>query len=225
MATVREAPPQQRAESPMLPPRRRAQALVGLAVFTAGAVALATELAAARAVAPDFGSSTASWAGVIGVVLAALMLGSLLGGRLASTEASARTIVMLLLAASVLIAAPAFAGPDVIARVAEGAGGWPFWVGSALAVSFLYAPSVVVLGAVTPVATLMLSRSVAEAGRAAGRVYAVSAVGSLVGVFGSGQIALPLIGTRATLLGGALALTAVGLLLATTRDIPLRRDR
>lgn len=223
MATVREAPPQQRGESPMFPPRRQAQALVGLAVFTAGAVALATELAAARALAPDFGSSTASWAGVIGVVLAALMLGSLLGGRLASTEASARTIVMLLLAASALIAAPGLAGPDVIAHVAEIAGGWPFWVGSALAVSFLYAPSVVVLGAVTPVATLMLSRSVAEAGRAAGRVYAVSAVGSLVGVFGSGQIALPLLGTRATLLGGALALTAVGLLLATTRETPLPR--
>lgn len=215
---VKGVKPQQRDESAGVRPPRRAYAQVGLAVFTAGGVALATELAAARAVAPDFGSSTASWAGVIGVVLGALMLGSLLGGRIASTEASLiRTIVSLLLAASALIAAPAFAGADVIAQDADISDPLPFWMGSAVAVSLLYAPSVVVLGAVTPVATRMLSHHVAEAGRAAGRVYALSALGSLVGVFGAGLVTLPLLGTRATLLGGAIALTSVGLLLAGTR--------
>ena len=52
-------------------------------VFCAGAGALATEIGAARLLAPYYGSSTIVWANVIGLVLASLSVGYWIGGKLA----------------------------------------------------------------------------------------------------------------------------------------------
>ena len=90
-------------------------------VFCAGAGSLATEIGAARLLAPYYGSSTIVWANVIGLVLASLSLGYWLGGRLADRRPEPRLLGGIVLAGAVLIAIVPFAAGPVPGRVGQGA--------------------------------------------------------------------------------------------------------
>ena len=85
------------------------QQALNVLVFCAGAGALATEIAAARLLAPYYGSSTIVWANVIGLVLAFLSLGYWLGGRVVDRHPSFRVLGRIVLGAGVLIALVPFA--------------------------------------------------------------------------------------------------------------------
>ena len=84
-------------------------------------------------------------------------------------------------------------------------------IGSFFAVLLLFAPAVVLLGMVSPFAIRLAITDVATAGAVAGRFYALSTAGSLLGTFVPALIAIPLVGTQRTLLGTAalLALSAL----------------
>jgi spermidine synthase len=181
-------------------------------VFCAGAGSLATEIAAARLLAPYYGSSTIVWANVIGLVLASLSLGYWLGGRLADRHPSARVLGGIVLAAALFIAiVPFAAGPflDVSVKgldeVSAGAA-----IGSFFAVLALFAPPVVLLGMVAPFAIRLAIDDVRDAGSVAGRLYALSTVGSLVGTFLSALVTIPALGTQRTLLGAAAIVALAG---------------
>ena len=87
-------------------------------------------------------------------------------------------------------------------------------IGSFFAVLLLFAPAVVLLGMVSPFAIRLAISDVETAGAVAGRFYALSTAGSLLGTFVPALIAIPLAGTQRTLLGTAvlLALSASFLL-------------
>ena len=117
---------------------------------------------------------------------------------------------MVLCAAALLALVPFVAGPflrisvEALDRVQAGA-----FVGSLIGVLVLVAVPVMLLGAVAPYAVRLSVRTVEEAGRVAGRLYAISTVGSLVGTFLSALLLIPLVGTRRTFLAFALALAVV----------------
>jgi spermidine synthase len=191
---------------------RTSVAALSLLVFGAGTGTLATEIAASRLLAPYFGSSTVVWANLIGLVLAALALGYWLGGRLADRRPDPRLLGGVVLAAAVYIAAiPFVTAPilDVAAvgldRVAAGA-----VIGSFFGTLFIFAPPVFLLGMVSPFAIRLALDDVEHAGQVAGRLYALSTTGSLVGVFLPALVTIPLIGTQRTFLASAavLALSA-----------------
>jgi spermidine synthase len=197
------------------PARAAPRALLPL-VFLAGIGSMATEICASRLLAPFYGSSTVVWANIIGLILAALSLGYWLGGRLADAHPSSRLLGYLVLAAAALIAAvPFVARPflDVsiggIERLSAGA-----VVGSFLAALLLFAPPVILLGMVTPFAIRLATTDVAAAGLTAGRIFALSTAGSILGTFIPALLTIPLIGTQRTLLGAAMivALAAATLL-------------
>jgi spermidine synthase len=184
---------------------RRRVALVAAVV---GAASLGAEIAAARLLAPWFGASTIVWANTIATVLVALSAGYWVGGRLADRDPTFAGLCKLVLVASGLMAAvPFVAGPflrvsvDALDTVQAGA-----FVGSLLAVLVLIAAPVLVLGCVAPYAVRLSVVAVDEAGRVAGRLYAISTMGSLAGVFLSALVLIPLAGTRRTFLAFALAL-------------------
>ena len=189
---------------------------LGALVFGAGIGSLATEIAASRLLAPYFGSSTIVWANLIGIVLAGLAVGYWLGGRIADRRPEPRLLGLIVLAAAIWVAlTPFVARPFLDAAVGNlddaSAGAV---IGSFFAVLLLFAPAVVLLGMVSPFAIRLAITDVATAGAVAGRFYALSTAGSLLGTFVPALIAIPLAGTQRTLLGTAalLALSASFLL-------------
>jgi spermidine synthase len=192
------------------------RAALGALVFGAGTGSLATEIAASRLLAPYFGSSTIVWANLIGIVLAGLALGYWLGGKLADRRPEPRLLGLIVLAAALWVAmTPFVARPFLDAAVGNlddaSAGAV---IGSFFAVLLLFAPAVVLLGTVSPFAIRLAITDVATAGAVAGRFYALSTAGSLLGTFLPALVTIPLAGTQRTLLGTAvlLALSAAFLL-------------
>jgi spermidine synthase len=188
-------------------------------VFVAGIGTLAVEISASRLLAPYYGSSTIVWANLIGLVLASLSLGYWLGGKLADRRPEPRVLGTVVLAAAVWIAAiPFLARPflDVtVEGIDEASAGAA--IGSFFATLGLFAPAVTLLGMVAPFAIRLAIGAVEAAGSVAGRLYALSTVGSLVGTFVSALIAIPLIGTQRTLLLSAALLALVGAVLVGRR--------
>jgi spermidine synthase len=181
------------------------QATLTAVVFAAGVGSLATEISASRLLAPYFGNSTIVWANVIGLILASLALGYWLGGRLADRRPTPRTLGAVVLAAACLIAViPFVARPlldlsvEGLDRVSAGAA-----IGSFFGVLVLFVPPVVLLGMVAPFAIRLAITDLESAGTVAGRLYAVSTVGSLLGTFLSALVLIPAVGTQRTLLASA----------------------
>lgn len=191
--------------------RPRSTPSLGVVVFVVGTGSLGAEIAAARLLAPYFGASTLIWANTIGIVLVALSAGYWYGGRRADRDASFTGLYELVLVAGVLTAAIPFvadpflsAAVDALDSVSAGA-----FVGSLFAVLVLVATPVFVMGMVSPYALRLAVHSVGETGRTAGRLYALSTMGSLTGNFASALVLIPLLGTRRTFLVYALAFALV----------------
>lgn len=155
------------------------------------------------------------WANTIAVVLVALAVGYAVGGRIADArprESALRRWV--LLGATMLAVVPVVARPflDLSVEVVDGE-----FSGSLVAVLVLLAVPLVVLGAVAPWAIRLSVDRVEDAGQVAGRLYAASTLGSLLGTFLSALLLLPLVGTQRTFIGFALALA-----LAAAIRLPVR---
>jgi spermidine synthase len=161
--------------------------------------------------APFFGDSTIIWANTIAVVLVALSVGYWFGGRMADRRPElAGLCEVVLVAAALLGLVPIVAHPfltlsvNAFDTVSIGA-----FAGSLLGVLVLVAVPVLMLGAVSPWAIRLQLRAVEDSGEVAGRMYAISTVGSLVGTFASALLLIPLVGTHRTFLIFALVLSGV----------------
>ena len=196
---------------------------LGVVVFVAGCATLATEIGASRLLAPYFGSSTVVWANIIGLILLYLSVGYWLGGKLADRRPEPALLGKLILVAAVFVAATPFVARPILDRALEGfdAISAGVVVGSFFAALGLFAVPVTLLGMVSPYAIRLALPSVAEAGAVAGRLYALSTVGSILGTFLSAIVAIPLIGTRRTLVVCAVLLAGSAALLLGRRWLPL----
>jgi spermidine synthase len=189
-------------------PSLRGDWFLYLLVFVVGAASLGVEIAVARLMAPYFGASTIVWANTIAVVLVALAVGYWLGGRLADKRPRIRDLSFVVLVAGAMLAVVPFAAHpffeisvDALDEVSAGA-----FAGSLLGVLVLIAVPVVLLGTCSPWAIRLATTDVEHAGRTAGRLYAISTAGSLVGTMLSALVLIPFIGTQRTFLVFALAL-------------------
>jgi spermidine synthase len=188
-------------------------------VLGAGTGSLAVEICASRLLAPYYGSSTIVWANLIGLVLLALSLGYWLGGRLADRRPNPRLLGAIVVGSAVAVALIPFVTPPILDVTAKGldelsAGAV---IGSFFATLVLFAPPVVLLGMVSPFAIRLAIDDVRMAGAIAGRFYALSTAGSLLGTFLSALVAIPAIGTQRTLLLSAAVLALTGSILLGPR--------
>lgn len=180
-------------------------------VFVVGIGTLGSEIAAARLMAPFFGASTIVWANTIGVVLVALSIGYALGGRLGDRHPSLRALCSMVLATSVVLATVPFIAQPFLAvsvealdQISAGA-----FAGSLIGVLAMIAVPVLLLGTVSPWAIRLAIPDVAHSGRIAGRMYAVSTFGSLLGTMLAALVLIPFLGTQRSFLAFALAVAIV----------------
>lgn len=185
-------------------------------VFLASFCGMTLELTASRLLAQHLGVSLYTWTGIIGVMLAGTALGNLTGGWLAdrANRSGSALDPRNCLAATLMSGGAAtvfiFVSMAVITRfeLMEESGliqqvlGWTF------ALFFL---PMFVLGMVSPQVIRLAVPDVAHAGRVAGRVYAVSTLGAIVGTFATGYVLVSTFGVNRTILGAATVLTLTSL--------------
>lgn len=186
---------------------------VEILVFVVGAASLGAEIAATRLLAPWFGDSTIVWANTIATVLVSLSIGYAVGGKIADRRPEGRVLSLIILSAGVL-----FALVPVVSRPLLGASVEAFadidaatFLGSLLGVSVLIAIPMLLLGMVAPFAVRLAVEKIVDAGSIAGRLYAISTVGSLAGTFLAALLLIPVAGTRRTFWIFALSLMIVAL--------------
>jgi spermidine synthase len=188
-------------------------------VLAAGFGATSTEICASRLLAPYFGASTVVWANVIGLILVALSIGYWLGGRIADRRPYPPVLGGLVVAAGGLIAVIPFVAQPLLDLTVRGLNNVSAGavVGSFIGSLILFAPPVVLLGTAAPFAIRLAITDVAVAGTVAGRLYALSTVGSIVGVFVPAIVTIELLGTQRTLVATAVVVALGGSLLLRRR--------
>jgi spermidine synthase len=186
---------------------------VKLAAFVAGFATLGLEVSALRLMTPSFGANQLVFANVVGVLLAALAVGYLAGGRRADRGGASRAAGVALLAAGIVVAALPLASAPLLsrARAALAEGSLSVFVGSFAATALLVAPPAALLGAVPPLLLRLGTPGLEALGRSAGGLFALSTAGSLAGTFLPALLTIPFLGTTFTLVlvGATCALTAL----------------
>jgi len=180
-------------------------------VFISGMASLGVEFGASRLLAPYFGTSLYVWGVLIGLVLVYLSVGYVIGGRLADRYPREEVLYQITAWAGLWIGIiPLISYPILLAsqqgfkELSVG-----LVAGTLFAVVILFAAPVVLLGCVSPFAIRLLLRDVETGGNTAGRVYALSTAGSILGTFLPVFWFIPTYGTRPTLEGFGLALVAI----------------
>lgn len=183
--------------------------------FFTGMTIMGLEMLASRFLAPYFGTSTYVWATIIGMAMIALSAGYALGGRWADRNPRPSGLYRILFAASLFT----FLIPigRIISRIGYQGAIEISWVGFGVglfgSLGLFFLP-MMLLAAASPYIIRLAAKTVGTVGTTSGRIYAVSTVGSIAGVFLTVFVGMPYVGVVETLLGyGILVLTisALGL--------------
>ena len=184
--------------------------------FCSGMSITAVELCASRLVAPFFGTSTFVWTNIIGVIMVALSVGYVVGGRLADRRTQLDPLLKLLLAACAYLLVLPFVGPAILRGLSGLLVGLHssfsfIFAGSLLAITILFSPPVVIMGMTSPFLIRMLARQ-QHVGTSAGRIFGISTIGSVLGTFLPILVFIPAVGTgKSILIFAAVLLLVVAL--------------
>ena len=151
------------------------------------------ELLAPRLLAPWLGSSVEVWTAVIACLVSGYVVGNVIGGKWADREPSLKKMSWLLLLVAVWFALMPWS-VTWIGSVGMGAS-WSIWVSCLL----LFLCPTVVLAMVFPFVLKREAQSFSDLGRRLGGMGMWSALGSLIGVYGTGFFLLAYVSTTVIL--------------------------
>ncbi|WP_236006220.1 fused MFS/spermidine synthase [Paradesulfitobacterium ferrireducens] len=185
-------------------------------VFLTGATVMSIEMSASRLIAPYFGTSLIVWSNIIGIILLAMSLGYVFGGRIADRYPRPGVLFGISLGAGLILSVIPLAAQGVFQFLTAGILATPVRISLLVFVGtlFVFAPPVFMLAMVSPFALRLSVQSTGQAGETAGRLNAFSTLGSLLGTFIPSLILIPSIGTRATIFWSSfilIGISAVGL--------------
>jgi spermidine synthase len=179
--------------------------------FLVGAAVLVLEIAGGRLLAPAFGSSIFVWTAQICTVLVALAAGYMYGGRMADKgDDYAKLSKMLILACATLAIALLISDYILLFGFLSG----PKFGSFLMSIMIFFLPCFF-SGAVTPLLLRIYVASFQSVGNDAGRLYAISTLGSLIGALLSAYFIVPFMGAKlgvflTALLFGVLAFAVKG---------------
>jgi spermidine synthase len=180
-------------------------------VSVCGAVLMALEILSSRILAPHFGNSVYVWGSIISVFLAALSVGYLWGGHLADRHPSMASLGRLVALAASFQALLLWVSSPLASWLGGVTGASP--AGTLLATAVLFGPASILLATVSPYAVRLAIHDLGSVGNTAGRLYALSTLGSLAGTLGCTFGLIPFLDLRQVI--GLLAmLTAITALFA-----------
>ena len=162
--------------------------------FAAGAVIMAQELVAFRLYAPYFGYSIYVWGSMISVVMAALAVGYALGGWVADRSQTDLALYCTIFGSALYQLGVLFIvhrALYVFARMGD-------FAGAALASLVVFAPPMTAMATAGPFLIRLLARS-GRVGSAAGKICAISTLGSIAGILTTSFFLVPRFGTHTTL--------------------------
>ncbi len=174
-----------------------------LTAFVSGAIIMVVEIVGARALAPLFGVGLFVWTAQIAVAMVALAGGYVAGGRVVDRFANPDAVFWMIAGAGLSLLAVAPAKEGVLKW------GLDFGLrgGSIVSAAALFGLPLFLLGCVSPGVIRLVTRRLDRVGGAAGGVYALSTVGSVLGTVLTGFFLVGLWGvSRILAASGALLL-------------------
>ncbi|MEY4744621.1 MAG: hypothetical protein RL272_566 [Candidatus Parcubacteria bacterium] len=188
------------------------------ATFVIGIGVMAVEITASRLLAPYFGASMFVWTSLIVTVLVALAAGYHLGGKMASKGAGVEMVGFLSCGAAACLVV----GMMIIPSFSSAISGMLAGLSSASITLFLGSLAVTAIVFALPVFLLAMSgpillkewSALGDVGAIAGRYFAVSTVGSVVGTVAPTLFLVPAIGARGTMFATAAMFLALGVALS-----------
>ncbi|MGD2103857.1 MAG: fused MFS/spermidine synthase [Anaerolineae bacterium] len=198
------------------------EAILYATAFFGGLVSLSIELAASSLLRPYFGTTNLVWATIIGLILLYLTAGYFIGGRWADRSPRRATLHEIVAWAGFAVGLVPFVAQPVLSLAAPGFAQFSLALlaGSFVVVLLLFSLPVTLLGCISPFVIRLAVKKMDSSGRVAGRVYAISTLGSFLGAFLPDLLLIPTIGTRNTFVLLSLLLIAVawvGLLAPSSR--------
>lgn len=158
-------------------------------VFICGASVMAYEIIGSRMLGPYVGTSMFVWTSIIGVILLSLSLGYMWGGRIADQKPRADILSMYIFIAGLFIILSIFVKDILLEFLLNTISNVK--VVSVVASILLFTIPSVLLGMVSPFAARIKMKSVEKSGSTVGNLYAISTVGSIIGVFLAGFYLIP----------------------------------
>jgi len=184
-----------------------------ISVFFAGLATLAIEMAASRLLGNVFGTSNLVWASIIGLILIYLTVGYFLGGSWADRSPHYKTFYQILLWAGFSSALVPWISRPVLRIAADAFDVLNLGIlfGSFATVLVLLVVPMTLLGMASPFAIRLAMDDSSQTGKIAGRIYAISTLGSFFGTFLPVLVLIPLMGTYRTFFTIGLLLVVLGL--------------
>ncbi|MDA1208643.1 MAG: fused MFS/spermidine synthase [bacterium] len=180
-------------------------------VFITGAALLIIEVVATRILSPYYGNTIFTFSSVIGVVLAFLSLGYIIGGRLADRRPDSTYLYGIILASGCSVALLSFLTTTVLPWYAYD---FSITAGPLLFSLLLFALPSLLIGMLSPYVITLQQKACPRTGlgTVAGTVFCWSTVGSIVGSLSTGFLLIPFVGVQEIVISVAFVLIIIGLI-------------
>lgn len=164
--------------------------------FVVGFVLMSLEITASRLTAPIVGTSIYTWTTIIGIILLALSIGNIIGGKLADKSGNKNTLSAILLFCGMSITIIPFL--EKLIHQFIGASESLVSAIFIVSISLFFIPSLLI-GTIFPFILKLSAKNMDTIGKTGGYISAFSALGSIIGTFFTGFFFIGFVGTAKTL--------------------------